>query len=305
MATLIFAVGIIGTVLSLLVFASPITTFREVVKKKSTENYKGAPYIATFLCTSLWSFYGVLKPGGFLVAAVNGAGALFHCVYILIFILYSPQDTKMRTAHYVGVVDVGFVATVISVTVLVLDGSIQLTVLGMLCSALTVLMYASPLLAMRTVIKTKSVEYMPFLLSLFMFLNAGAWALYSLLLRDFYIGIPNFVGLVLGSAQLTVYLMYKEKARADSGKGNMVSAMEMGAYECEERGSKTNTNIKVTTDKGLKRVKSLPQPTLNRQQTIERVLKKALSFGENNDHHHDDVHSIIHQLINCRSHTTA
>ncbi|MED6156438.1 hypothetical protein PIB30_014403 [Stylosanthes scabra] len=208
----------------------------------------------------------------------------------------------MKTAHYVGVVDVGFPATVISVTVLVLDGSIQLTVLGMLCSALTVLMYASPLLAMRTVIKTKSVEYMPFLLSLFMFLNAGAWALYSLLLRDFYIGIPNFVGLVLGSAQLTVYLMYKEKA---CGKGNMVSAMEMGAYECEEGASKMKKNIKVTTDKGLKRVKSLPQPTtLNRQETIERVLKKALSFGENNDHRLDDVHSII-RLINFTSHTTA
>ncbi|XLU18905.1 hypothetical protein S245_054971, partial [Arachis hypogaea] len=176
------------TVLSLLVFASPITTFREVVKKKSTENYKVAPYIATFLCTSLWSFYGGLKPGGFLVAAVNGAGALFHCVYILLFLLYSPQHTKVKTAQYVGVVDVGFLAAVISVTVLGLDGTIQLTVLGMLCSGLTAVMYASPLLAMKTVIKTKSVEYMPFLLSLFMFLNAGAWALYSLLVRDFYIG---------------------------------------------------------------------------------------------------------------------
>ncbi|RYR02176.1 hypothetical protein Ahy_B06g081004 [Arachis hypogaea] len=148
MTTLIFAVGIIGTVLSLLVFASPITTFREVVKKKSTENYKVAPYIATFLCTSLWSFYGGLKPGGFLVAAVNGAGALFHCVYILLFLLYSPQHTKVKTAQYVGVVDVGFLAAVISVTVLGLDGTIQLTVLGMLCSGLTAVMYASPLLAM-------------------------------------------------------------------------------------------------------------------------------------------------------------
>ncbi|XP_020959685.1 bidirectional sugar transporter SWEET17-like [Arachis ipaensis] len=302
MTTLIFAVGIIGTVLSLLVFASPITTFREVVKKKSTENYKVAPYIATFLCTSLWSFYGGLKPGGFLVAAVNGAGALFHCVYILLFLLYSPQHTKVKTAQYVGVVDVGFLAAVISVTVLGLDGTIQLTVLGMLCSGLTAVMYASPLLAMKTVIKTKSVEYMPFLLSLFMFLNAGAWALYSLLVRDFYIGIPNLVGLLLGLAQITVYLMYKEKARATSGKRNMMNAMEIGAYgyECEEKPSKTNTNgydgraIKVT-QKALKKTNSLPKPTLNREQTIERVLQKALSFGEyNNDYHHDDVYSIIH-----------
>ncbi|KAL4370219.1 hypothetical protein AHAS_Ahas06G0043900 [Arachis hypogaea] len=164
----------------------------------------------------------------------------------------------------------------------------------------------------KTVIKTKSVEYMPFLLSLFMFLNAGAWALYSLLVRDFYIGIPNFVGLILGLAQITVYLRYKEKVRAASEKGNMVSAMEMGAYgyECEEKPSKTNTNgydggaIKVA-EKTLKKANSLPKPTLNREQTIERVLQKALSFGEyNDDHHHDDVYSII-QLINFRPRTVA
>lgn len=34
-------------------------------------------------------------------------------------------------------------------------------------------------------------------------------------------------------------------------------------------------------EKALKRVKSLPKPTLNRQHTIRRVLK-ALSFGSNN-----------------------
>ena len=70
-------------------------TFCRVVMKKSTENYKGAPYITTFLCTSLWTSYGVLKPGGFQIAIVNGAGAVFHCTYIILFLVYSPQDQKV------------------------------------------------------------------------------------------------------------------------------------------------------------------------------------------------------------------
>ncbi|XP_061357454.1 bidirectional sugar transporter SWEET16-like [Gastrolobium bilobum] len=214
MASLTFAVGIIGNVLSLLVFASPIKTFCQVVKKKSTGNYKGAPYITTFLCTSLWTFYGILKPDGLLIVTVNGAGSIFHCVYILLYLIYSPQDLKLKTAQLVAVLDVGFLGTVISVTLFALHSRVQLTFLGMLCSGLTIIMYASPLLAMKTVIKTKSVEYMPFLLSFFMFWNAGVWALYSLLVKDFFIGIANLIGLILGSAQLIVYVVYKKSESA-------------------------------------------------------------------------------------------
>jgi solute carrier family 50 protein (sugar transporter) len=40
-----------------------------------------------------------------------------------------------------------------------------------------------------TVVKTKSVEYMPFFLSFFLFLNGGIWSVYSLLVKDFSIGV--------------------------------------------------------------------------------------------------------------------
>ncbi|XP_020211697.1 bidirectional sugar transporter SWEET17 [Cajanus cajan] len=284
MASLIFAVGIIGTVLSLLVFASPIKTFYKVVKKKSTENYKGAPYITTFLCTSLWTSYGVLKPGGFQIAIVNGAGAIFHCIYILLFLVYSPQDQKVKTALSVAILDVGFLGTVISVILFALHGTIQLTALGMLCSGLTIIMYASPLLVMKTVIQTKSVEYMPFLLSFFMFLNAGVWALYSFLVKDFFIGIPNLIGLILGSTQLTIYAIYKKKSNStkvpsvslDLEKGDMLNVMKMEVHNSED--AKLNDEaIEVV----LKRVKSLPKPVLNRENTFRRILK-TLSFGPNN-----------------------
>ncbi|KAI4349938.1 hypothetical protein L6164_010479 [Bauhinia variegata] len=262
-------------------------TFRKVVKKKTTENYKGAPYITTFLCTSLWTFYGVLKPGGFLIATVNGAGSVFHCIYILLFLIYAPRDNKVKMASLVGILDVGFVAVVISATLFVLRGSIQLTVLGILCSGLTVIMYASPLLAMKTVIKTKSVKYMPFLLSFFMFLNAAVWGIYSFLVKDIYIGIPNAIGFGLGSAQLIVYAMYKnKKGETKSAKGlvTVVEAdMDTDAVIVDKYKYKNNNNNIGEEDsvKGLKRVKSLPEPSMNGPESIDvRTLFKALSFGE-------------------------
>lgn len=94
-ANIINRIHIFFLLISLRFFKMKSKTFCRVVKKKSTENYKGAPYITTFLCTSLWTSYGVLKPGGFQIAIVNGAGAVFHCTYIILFLVYSPQDQKV------------------------------------------------------------------------------------------------------------------------------------------------------------------------------------------------------------------
>ncbi|XP_039002245.1 bidirectional sugar transporter SWEET16-like [Hibiscus syriacus] len=73
-------------------------------------------------------------------------------------------------------------------------------------------MYASPLSVMRRVVKSKSVEYMPFLLSFFLFLNAGVWSAYAVLVKDIYIGVANATGFILGSAQLILYVMYMNKS---------------------------------------------------------------------------------------------
>lgn len=40
-----------------------------------------------------------------------------------------------------------------------------------------------------TVVTTKSVEYMPFMLSFFFFLNGGIWAFYALLVGDIFLGV--------------------------------------------------------------------------------------------------------------------
>lgn len=70
-------------------------TFKRVVKKKSIENYKGLPYVCTLLSTSLWSFYGLLKPGGLLIVTVNGAGAVLEAIYVTLYIIYAPKDTRV------------------------------------------------------------------------------------------------------------------------------------------------------------------------------------------------------------------
>ncbi|XP_068662258.1 bidirectional sugar transporter SWEET16-like [Aristolochia californica] len=216
MQTLSFIVGVVGNVTSLLIFASPIPTFFRIVKSGSTEDFEGLPYVCTFLSSSLWTYYGMAKPGGYLIATVNSVGVVLEFIYVTLFLIYAPPLTRVKTGICVAILDVGFLGAAILVTRLVIHGTLQVTVIGLLCVGLTTVMYASPLAAMKTVITMRSVEYMPFFLSFSLFINGGIWTFYSVLERDIFVGVPNGTGFVFGVVQLILYATYRNAKRAGS-----------------------------------------------------------------------------------------
>ncbi|XP_071722077.1 bidirectional sugar transporter SWEET17-like [Rutidosis leptorrhynchoides] len=213
MEGLTFFIGLIGNIISVLVFLSPVPTFWRIVKNKSTEDFECVPYVCTLLNSSLWTYYGIIKPGEYLVATVNGFGILVESIYVLLFLIYAPTMMRNKTGALFGALDLGFLAAVVLVTQLALKGEIRLDVLGVVCAGLNIIMYGSPLAAMKTVVSTKSVEFMPFWLSFFLFLNGGVWAFYAVLVRDYFLLVPNGIGFLLGAAQLLLYVIYRNSAK--------------------------------------------------------------------------------------------
>ncbi|PHT41378.1 Bidirectional sugar transporter SWEET16 [Capsicum baccatum] len=274
MANFSFILGIIGNVISILMFAAPIKTFKRIIKKKSTEDFKGIPYITTLLSTSLWTFYGLLKPGGLLVVTVNGTGATLHALYVTLFLIYAPKALKIQSMKMVAIIDVAFFGVVVAITLLALHGTTRLTFVGFLCAGLNIGMYASPLAVTRTVIKMKSVEYMPFFLSFFQFLNGGAWTAYAVLVKDYYIGVPNGVGFILGAAQLILYFIYYKSTPTKSTevKGSAHLVKRGGIQMKDVDGDHVHEN---ENSRNLHKVKSLPKPSLVRQ--YSEKLTKTLS----------------------------
>nr|KJB07959.1 hypothetical protein B456_001G055500 [Gossypium raimondii] len=90
------------------------------------------------------------------------------------------------------------------------SGRSRIHVIGWSCVVTSAAVFAAPLSIMRSVIHTKSVEFMPFTLSFFLTCSAILWLVYGLLLKDFYISLPNIVGVVLGTIQMLLYVVYKK-----------------------------------------------------------------------------------------------
>ncbi|KAF5809429.1 putative SWEET sugar transporter, sugar transporter SWEET1 [Helianthus annuus] len=225
--------GVFGDATGLFLFLAPTITFRRILKNKSTEEFSGIPYPMTLLNCLLSAWYGLpfISENNTLVTVINGTGAAIEAVYVLIFLIYAPKKEKAKVFGLAIFVLAAF-STVAVVSVAALHGKTRRYFCGFAAAVFSVIMYGSPLSIMRTVIRTKSVEFMPFFLSLFVFLCGTSWFIFGLLGNDPFVYVCNGFGSVLGALQLILYAIYRNNKGEKGGKPAATkdggSTMEMG-----------------------------------------------------------------------------
>ncbi|KOM48609.1 hypothetical protein LR48_Vigan07g231300 [Vigna angularis] len=183
-------------------YAAPTVTFKRVIRKKSTEEFSCIPYIIALMNSLLYTWYGlpVVK------VAIPAAAVLTVVGVIAIVSTFAISDHRHRK---------------------LLVGSVSLGV--------SIALYASPLVVMKKVIETKSVEFMPLPLSLSSLLVSLLWMTYGLLIRDIFVAGPNVVGTPLGILQLVLHCKYgKRREKEEPNKQNVHEEkvdMEMGHHK--------------------------------------------------------------------------
>ncbi|KAB2632948.1 bidirectional sugar transporter SWEET4-like [Pyrus ussuriensis x Pyrus communis] len=209
-------VGIIGNVISFILFLSPVQTFVRIWKKGSVEQYSPVPYLATLFNCMAWALYGlpVVHPNSLLVVTINGSAIFIELSYVILFLIFSSDKKQRLKVLLVLLLELGFMALLAFLVIkLAHTHNKRSLIVGLVCILGNIMMYASPLSVMKLVITTKSVEYMPFFLSLFSFFNSVAWFTYALIRFDIFLTIPNGLGLLFGSAQLLLYATYYKNTK--------------------------------------------------------------------------------------------
>ncbi|KAJ6405433.1 hypothetical protein OIU84_013402 [Salix udensis] len=231
-----FLFGVFGNVTALFLFLAPTITFRRIIRSKSTELFSGIPYVMTMLNCLLSAWYGMpfVSKNNLLVSTINGTGAVIEMVYVLTFIIYATKKDRVKFIGLLTLVLTTF-GGVAFVSLVLLHGKSREIFSGFAAAIFSIIMYGSPLSIMRTVIKTKSVEFMPFFLSLFVFLCGTSWFVFGLLGADLFVAVPNGVGCGLGALQLILYFIYRNNKGGEAKKVIPVHSMQMGIAKLHQQ----------------------------------------------------------------------
>lgn len=207
--TIDVVVVVSGNFISICVFLAPVPTMIRICKEKSTMGYQSVPYVVSLFSAMLWLYYALLKQT-FLLITINTIGIVIETVYIFIYVLYAAKEARKQATKLVATLNVGIFSAIFLITYFAFkDHGLRLSVVGWICVGFAVSVFASPLSIVFQVIRTRSVEFMPFTLSFALTISAVLWFSYGLLLKDMCVTIPNILGFILGVLQMLLYGIYR------------------------------------------------------------------------------------------------
>ena len=151
----------------------------------------------------------------------NVVALLLGSYYTYIFTRFCPPTSStlpgsVRT-HFNAIAGI-FTFAVMVATQLPVEKAAS--ILGGLGVLICLILFGSPLSALKTVIQTKSAKSIPLPFTIGTVVNCLAWAILGLDSGDFNIYFPNTVGLFFGLVQIALKLVY-----GDSGPGTKPSTL--------------------------------------------------------------------------------
>jgi len=181
---------------------SGLKTVKEIQKKKSTGDLSPLPFVSLATNCVVWICYGALRQD-MTVLLPNLSGAAFGLYYTYQFYKYSATPI---TNYLAGSAAIMSAALAMAATLPAADAAHYIGLTG---CALAVILMASPLATLKTVIATRNTSAMPFVTSLATLFNASAWTGYGVLVaHDPIVWGPNALGLVAAGVQMALFAKY-------------------------------------------------------------------------------------------------
>lgn len=167
------------------------------------------PYSAMLASGALWLTYGLLVDSP-VVWCPNAIQVVFGLVYCSVFLRYCPARADwlpLSRVHHIAfcvVTAFGCISLV-----MFLPPSLAATFLGLIGSSVTVVMFAGPLAAIRTVLADKNTKSLPLGFTCVVTFNCALWLGYGWSMAgDPFVYVPNLLGLLVACLQLSLFFRF-------------------------------------------------------------------------------------------------
>mmetsp|Transcript_13139 Transcript_13139/g.20041 ORF Transcript_13139/g.20041 Transcript_13139/m.20041 type:complete len:234 (+) Transcript_13139:91-792(+) len=218
--------GKLAPIMCIILYMAPIPTIYLVWKEKKVGDLPLVPYTSMICNTFVWVSYGLMREEP-RVWIANGTGLVFGILYFIVFIYNSPAQSQTLPGtvnqHIQG-------ASCLILLCLGIAKFLGPAMVGNLGIFLCVVMFASPLAALKVVLQTKSAKAIPLPFTIASVLNCLFWSISGLFdMNDYAIYAPNLLGLSFSLIQVLLKLVYRSERelRSDTSETRSLTLHEV------------------------------------------------------------------------------
>lgn len=210
--------GNAAPIASMIVSLSPLPTIQEIKKQRSTMNLPLLPYSSMLVNAFLWTSYGFMK-NEIKIWSPNAFALLCSIYYIQNFIQYLPVS-KNGMGNLPGTVKNhvqigGSIIAAAAFPMIFAAPETAIDIVGKGGVFICLVLFASPLSALKQVLASRSAATIPLPFTLACFINCVFWSVFGVFeLNDFMVYFPNLLGLASAVAQLSLIAIFGNKKSA-------------------------------------------------------------------------------------------
>ncbi|VDL85204.1 unnamed protein product [Nippostrongylus brasiliensis] len=196
----------IVTTIALFLCGIPICI--EIMRRKTTKDISGVPFLMGLLGGSFWLRYGFLKEDSTMIIVNVVAVSLFF-IYCLFYMAFSNPRCMFATKF-------ALVASLIGAMCAWVQYRPNIDYLGLMCMTFNILNFGAPLAGLGVVLRKRCCDTLPLPMCVANLLVSSQWFLYGNIVRDAYIMAPNGIGMALAVLQLSLFVIFPRKENGKS-----------------------------------------------------------------------------------------
>ncbi|XP_047977524.1 bidirectional sugar transporter SWEET14-like [Salvia hispanica] len=118
----VFTFGILGNVVSILLFLTTVPTFRKIYEAKSTMGFDSLTYATALMSSMLWLYYEKLTRDSVLIITINLFGSIVETAHLIVFFIYASKKARAHAGKILGPMNVGLLFLIFAVTFFLFKG---------------------------------------------------------------------------------------------------------------------------------------------------------------------------------------